>query len=83
MLHTNIAGELKPGNDGKAHRGGQVTVVRLKPGKCTNGRSKKAPASPAISAHPLAAAAGAFADEPLWDEFQAAIERYRRSIEEE
>ena len=30
-----------------------------------------------MTTHPLAAVLGAFDDEPLWDEWQAAIQEYR------
>jgi hypothetical protein len=33
--------------------------------------------------HPIAALAGKYADEPLWDEFLEAIEEYRRRIDEQ
>ena len=31
--------------------------------------------------HPLAVVIGGFADDPLWDEFQEEIARYRREID--
>lgn len=36
--------------------------------------------TPGVEAHPLAGVIGGFADDPLWEEFMAQMERDRREL---
>lgn len=38
---------------------------------------------PIIPNHPLARLAGKYADEPLWDDFQQAIQEYRQRVNQQ
>ena len=72
------------------------TLVRTKPGAERPGKKSPIGRKPLSSEsalqpetqeetvpnHPYASLSGAFAEEPLWDEFQTNIQEYRKSLNE-